>query len=210
ETAFLTELLAAPSLPVAFTGAMRGASADSPDGPANLASALAFITSPLADAEVVVVMNGEVHAARHVQKAHTTALGAFSSGDHALRGRLHEGRFLALRPPFPPLPQVGHRAMGATPRVWIAVLGLEADESIFTLGEEAGIEGWVIAALGAGHAPERLAPIFGRLADKGPVVLCSRTGGGILCTRTYGYPGSETDLLARGLLGGGSLSPAKA
>jgi L-asparaginase len=209
ETAFLTELLGTPSLPVAFTGAMRGASADSPDGPANLADALTFVTSPSAGAEVVVVMNGQVHAARHVQKTDTTALDAFSSRDHAPRGRLHEGRFIALRPAFPPLPSVAPARGRASPRVWIATIGLDMDETLFTLGEDAGIDGWVIAALGAGHVPEKLAPVLGRLASRAPVVLCSRTGG-ILCERTYGYAGAEIDLLSRGLLGGGSLSPAKA
>ncbi|WP_297515199.1 asparaginase [uncultured Caulobacter sp.] len=209
ETAFLTELLGTPALPVAFTGAMRGASADSPDGPANLADALAFVTSPSAGAEVVVVMNGQVHAARHAQKTDTTALDAFSSRSHAPRGRLHEGRFIALRPPFPPLPSVGPRRGDASPRVWIATIGLDMDETLFTLGEDAGPDGWVIAALGAGHVPEKLAPVLGRLARKAPVVLCSRTGG-MVCERTYGYAGAEIDLLSRGLLAGGSLSPAKA
>jgi L-asparaginase len=100
ETAFLVELMGTPALSMAFTGAMRGASADSPDGPANLADALAFVTSPSAGAEVVVVMNGEVHAARHARKTDPTALNAFSSRNHALRGRLHEDRFMALRPAF--------------------------------------------------------------------------------------------------------------
>jgi L-asparaginase len=64
--------------------------------------------------------------------------------------------------------------------------------------------------MGAGHVPSCLAEALGQLAKEVPVVLVSRTGPGEILRGTYGFPGSEADLLPRGLVPAGILDGLKA
>lgn len=210
ETSFALELLVSRPIDIALTGAMRGSSAPGADGPANLLAALRFLEGSPGLGEVVVVLDDCVHAARHVAKSHTTALSAFSSGEAGLRGRIHEGSFVALNPPRAALPSIA-MPPGAPP-IHVELVSITIDHSpwIFRAADNAPVAGWIIAAMGAGHVPEALVPELARLSGKVPVVLCSRAARGAVCTATYGYPGAEIDLLRRGLIPAGNLSPLKA
>ena len=76
--------------------------------------------------------------------------------------------------------------------------------------ERQGYAGLVVEALGGGHVPSIMVDALEDLAVKMPVILASRTGGGEVLRSTYGFIGSEMDLLERGLIYAGPLDGLKA
>jgi L-asparaginase len=68
---------------------MRNYTIAGPDGPANLYAAVnAAADSQLCGAGALVVLNDDLHAARHVCKAHTTSAAAFTSPGAGPIGRI--------------------------------------------------------------------------------------------------------------------------
>jgi L-asparaginase len=210
ETAFALELLSHTPINIAVTGAMRGASHPSADGPANIISALRFLADSNNSGEVVVVLDDTVHSARYVRKTHTTRLSSFSSGEFGLRGRIHEDHFRPYNKPPSPFAKIPIPPAHAAASVLLLPICLGMDPSLLQSLVKINLGGIVLEALGAGHVPQILVPILAACATDIPVVLCSRADQGSVCEHTYGYPGGEIDLLARGLLSGGWLPGNKA
>lgn len=208
ETAFQLDLLLDEQVPVVVTGALRNPALPGADGAANLLAAVRVAAAEAAGLGVVVVMNDEIHAARFVQKTHTYKPSAFASPSAGPLGWIAEGRVrIALRPARP-APTLAW--LGAPPDVALVTLGLSMGPEALAPLLAAPPAGMVIAGLGAGHTPGPMAEAIGALAAKAPVVLASRIGAGEVFRHTYGYPGSETDLLARGCIGAGGLDALKA
>jgi L-asparaginase len=209
ETAYLLDLGHHRPQPVVVTGAMRNPSLAGADGPANLLAAVRTAADPATrDLGVLVVFHDEIHAAARVRKTHTSDPATFGSPDGGPLGYVVEGRPQLLNRPV-------HRFVvpltATTRRPLVAVFPMALGEDGTLLPAIADqVAGLVIAAFGAGHVPESTVPLLARMAERIPVVLASRTGAGSVLAETYGFPGSEQDLLARGLIRAGWLHPMKA
>lgn len=211
ESAFALDLLWDGG-PLVMTGAMRNASLPGADGGANLLAAVVTTATPAAaGAGVLVVANDEIHAAAHVQKTHTQNVAAFRSPRLGPVGYVAERRaHLPLLPRRRPrLDRVPERA-GAPVALLTSAIG--DDARLLGVARDAGFAGVVLEALGGGHLPRRVAESgqLAALVEAMPVVLASRAGAGPLLRATYTFPGSETDLLARGLWPAGALDGRKA
>lgn len=210
ETAFVVDLLWDRPEPVVFTGAMRNPSLPGAEGGANLLGAVQLATSQEArDAGVLVTLNDEIHAARYVRKTHTTSPSTFRSPGLGPIGWISEGvPVIALRP-------TRRRAIrvpveSPIPSVALVKLGLADDCRLLQAVLGLGYDAVVIEALGGGHIPQAGLPAIDELVAAMPVVLTSRAGEGEVLSTTYRFPGSEIDLLARGVMRGGALDGLKA
>jgi L-asparaginase len=213
EIAFGLDLLCHCDEPIVVTGAMRNASLPSPDGPANVIAAVRVAASPAARGiGAVVVVNDEVHAARFVRKTHTANPATFQSmatgplgwvAEQDVRIVLRPSRRFHVRLPADAVP----------PPVCLLKMSLGDDGRLLPLLAAAGYAGAVIEGFGGGHVTAQVAApgVLEALVESMPVVLASRTGSGEVLRRTYGgFPGSETDLIGRGVIFAGSLDGPKA
>lgn len=202
ELAALIDVVHDGSNPVVLTGAIRPASAAGADGPANLADAVAVAGQ--APPGTYAVFAGEIHAARHVRKTDSTSPRAFSSPQGGPLGHVAEGRISSLVPPPRP-PALAPDTLDF--RVPVVPTWLGDDGTTLRAVAEAGLDGLVLVALGAGH----LRPaVLEALPRHVPVVACVRPERGALLHATYGFHGAEGDLRATGVIPAGSISPQAA
>jgi L-asparaginase len=208
ETAFALELTAPRGPPVVLTGAMRRADQPGADGPANLEAAGLTALSPLSrDRGVLVTIDDEIHWGPLIRKTHAFRTHAFSSAPFGPIGWVAERvvRY-ALRPDlaFPRL-VMGERA--AVVPILEAGPGLEP-EAVAAVAEAS--DALVLSLPGAGHVAADAVATLETVARRIPVVFASRAGAGRTMAASYEYPGSETDLIGRGLIPAGALDARKA
>jgi L-asparaginase len=210
ETSFVLDLLVDREAPVVVTGAMRNPTLPGADGPANLLAAIQVAVSDAARGlGTVVVLNDEIHLARFVRKTHTSNPATFRSDPVGPVGWVSEGvPRVVLRPTSRHKVDLSRDA-GDRP-VALYHVGLGDDGRLLPRLEEEGYAGLVVEAMGGGHVPSVMAGTLEELASKMPVVLASRTGGGEVLRSTYGFVGSEIDLLDRGLIYASHLDGRKA
>ncbi len=210
ETAFTLDLLVDRDAPVVVTGAMRNPTLPGADGPANLLAAVRVAASEAARGlGALVVLNDEVHAARYARKTHTQSPATFRSSLTGPLGWISEGKVrIANRLTSRHLVTLPEDTSDKPVALLTAALG--DDGRLLGRVRELGYAGLVVEAFGGGHVPSVMVEELAALTGEMPVVLASRTGSGEVLRSTYGFPGSETDLLERGLIPAGMLDGPKA
>ncbi len=204
ETAYFFDCLWPFDAPVVVTGAMRHAALPGADGTANLAAALIVAGSANSRGRgCLLVLNDTVHAARWVRKAQSSGLDAFHSAPAGPLGLVTEDAVQYFHPAAEHAEALPRPS--AVPKVVLLEATLGDDGSLLGALE---VDGAVVAATGVGHVSEGMADAIA--AAPFPVVVASRTGAGTTFRSTYGYRGSESDLIARGALMAGWLCPRKA
>ena len=188
ETAYFLNLTVKTEKPVVVTGAMRPATALSPDGSSNLSGAVTAACTPAACGKgVTVYFAGAVLQARAVVKAHTSRLDAITAAPDAITGRKHTTAT-----------EFDISGLKRLPKVTVLYFNVDADPAMVKYAA-AHSDGLVVAGAGAGEFSIQWREALS--AVKIPVVVSSRTGGGSVLQEAMCLP----DALAAG-----DLNPAKA
>lgn len=212
ETAYLLDLWWDEDAPLVVTGAMRSAMMAGADGPANLLGATVTAAAPGARGlGVVACLADAVHLARWVSKTSSMGMDAFESPGRGPVGRLVEGRFHRMWSSAGPRP-AALSLPGAGPiEVALLEMAFGDDGRLIPLAGRAGLRGVVVAGAGVGHVSAAAADAVSEAIGAGmTVVVASRTHSGGTANNSYGYAGSEVDLIDRGAIMAGDLSPRKA
>jgi L-asparaginase len=207
ETAYLLDLTVDTDKPMILTGAMRTASEEGYEGMANLSAAVRVAASESArDLGALVVMNQEIHSARHVTKTHTQSVDTFRSLGHGPLGRVDGDRVVVdrrvVRQHIP--------CSGLEPDVHLIKLAVGMDDTFLRQLMNKKAAGVVIEALGGGRVPPWWMPTIREAVQLGmAVVVASRCPSGRVYDG-YGYEGAYKDLIQAGAIFAEGLNGQKA
>ena len=152
ETAFFLRSVLAANKPVVLTAAMRPANSPEADGPQHLREAIE-VAAAGGWGGVAVVLQGEVHDALWVRKAHPRALRAFDSGKHGPLATLEAGSWAWRRPIAPSTPLMLWSALPeAAQWPWVELVHSQTGARAATVEAlvNAGVNGLVVVATGNG------------------------------------------------------------
>lgn len=202
ETALWLAATYSASAPVVLTGAMRSSDHPEPDGPRNLAEAVAVAADPGATgAGVLVAFAGTVYAPLGLTKCGSgwigDAIGGVEGAGPPVVRLTRTGR----------RPYLGAAAAATAPRVDVVAVYAGADAVALKACADAGARGIVLEALGAGNVPDAVLDGVRRLrGDRIEVAVSTRVPGTTVSAR-YG-PGR--DLVDVGAVVVPTLRPAQA
>ncbi|WP_022887253.1 asparaginase [Glaciibacter superstes] len=201
ETAFLLDLVHNSPKPVVITGAQRTADYDAPDGPGNIAEAIAVAADPnMRELGALISFSGTVRTARGARKSHTVAASPFGGGTevaHFAGMRLVQTASTIHRVPL----DLPSEAFDETVVDIVSTYpGAEPVLLTAALERSAAV---VISGTGVGNAGPGFAEVV--QASPQPIVLSTRVPWGPVVPM-YGN-GGGIDLVAAGAILAGDLNP---
>lgn len=208
ETAYMIDMAASTQKPICVTGAMRGASETSPDGPGNILAAVQTAVAEDAYGQgVLVVLNDEIHTAAEVTKTHSTSVKTFDSPFWGPIGRVYFDRVVIKRHPLN-LKKIKSDRIVDDVHLLKAVAGMDA--YLLDCLIQKKVKGIVVEAFGCGN----VSPLIKRGIEEAraqgiPVVLATRVHGGSVVP-AYSYEGSANSMKGAGLILANELSGPKA
>ena len=211
ETAYFLDLTTASMKPMVLVGAQRPASDPDSDGPRNLLNAIRVaVASEAAGKGAMVVMNGQINAARDVTKTNTSQVETFRGLEFGALGVVDEEKVRFYRAPlrrqtFPlePRTQLG--------RIEIVMSYAGADGLLIrSLVRDGAVQGLVIAGTGLGNVTSSMFDAIKEARLRGmPVVISTRVPTGRIFPLSAGK-GSALSLRQIGCVLADNLSPQKA
>lgn len=208
ETAYFLDLTVTSEKPVVVVGAQRAPTNYDTDGPRNMLNAVRVAASKEAvGMGTMVVMNGQINAAREVTKTNTLDVETFQTLDFGLLGiaDVEAVRFYRapLRRQTIPLDRDD-----VLPNVVIVSEYAGSDgRAIRLLLEDGHLDGLVVAGVGLAHVSTPTLEAIREVRARGiPVVVSSR----VLTGRIVPLYANNIDLLDLGCVQADNLSPQKA
>jgi len=196
---------------VILVGAQRPASDPDSDGPRNLISAIRVaIASDAVGKGAMVVMNGQINAARDVTKTNTSQVETFRGLEFGALGVVDEEKVRFYRAPL------RHQALPLEPRTQLGRIDIVSSYAgsdgllIRSLIRDSPVQGLVIAGLGLGGVTSSMFDAIQEARSGGmPVVISTR----VLTGRIFplgAAKGSALTLRQIGCVLADNLSPQKA
>jgi L-asparaginase len=211
ETAYFLDLTTVSTKPVVLVGAQRPASDPDSDGPRNLLSAVRVAIAPEAVGKgVMVVMNGQINAARDVTKTNTSQVETFRSLEFGALGVADAEKVRFYRAPLrrQTFTVDSRTQLG---RVEIVMSYAGADGLLIrSILRDDTVQGLVIAGLGLGGVPGAMFDAIQEARTRGiPVVISTRVPTGRIFSSSAAK-GSSLALKRIGCVLADNLSPQKA